>query len=71
MVKLDENQLNQLGFSKFNDPIEYISKDMEYQFNILTNELFCINDGIGEPEFIVKINNYKHFVDILQSLNYF
>ena len=67
MVTRDE--LLDLDFySLNNNPIEYFYDSWEYMFLFNTQELFCINDGFGEPQFIAKIDNLAHLKEVLDHL---
>jgi hypothetical protein len=55
--------------------IEYVSNDTtlysipgewEYEFNIKTQELWNINDGVGEPVFICKVTNFEKLKELLE-----
>jgi len=42
----------------------------EYEFRLSTQELYYINDGIGEPEFIAKITSMDKLVDTYYALEH-
>lgn len=53
--------------------IEYYSKDgtlytdasFDYEFNVKTQELWDINDGFGDPEFVCRITDFEKFKEII------
>jgi len=67
MSKINKTQLIELGFIEI-DKTEYLL-DSDYLLNIITNELFFVNDGYGEPELVAKIENYEHLIQVLESIN--
>lgn len=64
MKKITDNQLIELGFEFHYDT--WIL-DYDYEFNQKTNELFSINDGYGDVEFIVKIDDFNHLKTIVET----
>lgn len=40
--------------------VEFVHSNWEYVFNIITQELWDINDGVGEPELLTRIDNLDH-----------
>lgn len=54
------NQLNELDW--FPEPTNkniWYYDSWEYEFRITSQELYYINDGVGEPEFIAKITDIE------------
>lgn len=40
----------------------------EYEFRINTQEMYYINDGMGEPQFIAKIESIENLIDVYEGL---
>ena len=40
--------------------IEFYHGNWEYMFNVVTQELWDINDGVGEPTLLTRIDNLDH-----------
>ena len=40
--------------------IEFCHGNWEYMFNTTTQELWDINDGVGEPTLLTRIDNLDH-----------
>jgi hypothetical protein len=62
------NQLIDIGLLT-NDKITYIDEYYDFEFNIKTQELWYINDGFGEPEFIARytrIGDLENAIDLLR-----
>jgi len=38
----------------------------EYGFDLVSQELFYLNDGVGEREFLVKITDFEKLKDLLE-----
>lgn len=50
---LGDKELNEIGFYKYSAK-SYLSVGMELEYIPTTKELYNINDGLGEPEFLTK-----------------
>jgi hypothetical protein len=63
-----KKQLNSIGyFPDSEDKNMYIIfGSWEYGFDISRQELWCLNDGVGEPEFEGKITDFKVLKDFLE-----
>lgn len=65
---ITKEQLNSIDYVS-NDGTEYVLPcDLEHLFNIKTQELFCINDGFGEPEFLCRVNDFEKLKELLNLL---
>lgn len=64
MRKITNTQLIELGFELHHNT--WIL-DYDYEFNQKTNELFSINDGYGDVEFIVKVDNFNHLKNLVDT----
>jgi hypothetical protein len=60
-------QLRERGIGSW-DGIEFIFKDCEYSFDTIKQELYFINDGFGEPEFIAKVTDIDELFSMLELL---
>lgn len=80
-MKLSSEQLKCLGFEQFEKVNEWVTKDGDYSFNIKTNQLWFINDGIqliekekygvdSSYELIKIIISFKDLQDTLEALGY-
>jgi hypothetical protein len=65
---ITKEQLNSIGYRE--DPSEKglytVPCVWEYGFNIKTQELWYLNDGFDEPEFIVKETDFEKLKKILE-----
>lgn len=61
---INKEQLNSINFYS-KDQTLYIDNNFDYEFNIKTQELWDINDGYGEPEFICRITNFEKFKELI------
>lgn len=65
---ITKDQLNSIEYFS-NDGTEYVLAPVwDYLFNIKTQELFCINDGFGEPEFLCRVNDFEKLKELLNLL---
>lgn len=61
MVTKDD--LIELGFGTFrNNHVEWITLCMDYMYVSNTQQLFFINDGVGDEELISKIKDKEHLI---------
>jgi len=66
---ISKNNINSIGYTYSNDGYKYsVPGNWEYEFNIKTQELWHINDGIGDPEFICKITNFEKLKELLTNV---
>lgn len=42
-----------------------ITGNWEYMFNVVTQELWDINDGVGEPTLLTRIDNLDHLKSVM------
>lgn len=50
------------------DNISYYFGGWEYEYNIKSQELWFINDGFGEPEFLCQITDFDKLKELLDIL---
>jgi hypothetical protein len=65
---ITHHQLIDIGLL-INDKITYIDEYYDFEFNIKTQELWYINDGFGDPEFIaryIRIGDLENTIDLLR-----
>lgn len=48
---------------------EWFLDSFEYMFLRHTREFYCINDGFGDPEFMVKIKDLDHLKQVVEALH--
>lgn len=67
MVTKDD--LKELGFGTFRSkPLEWITPCMDYMYVSNTQELFFVNDGVGDEELIAKIKDKEHLIEALENV---
>ncbi len=65
---ITKEQLNSIDYLS-NDNTHYvIPGNWEYEFNIKKQELWCINDGFGEPEFLCRVTDFEKLKELLDIL---
>lgn len=65
---ITKEQLNSIDYVS-NDNTNYvIPGHWEYEFNIKKQELWCINDGFGEPEFLCRVTDFEKLKELLDIL---
>ncbi len=65
---ITKEQLNSIDYVS-NDSTSYvIPGSWEYEFNIKTQELWSINDGLGEPEFLCRVTDFEKLKELLEIL---
>jgi hypothetical protein len=70
MSKIDKQHLEKIGFKQLCDNSHEFIYNYDYLFNTITNELYFINDGYGEPELIVnKIKDIKHLQQVIYLMH--
>lgn len=65
---ITEEQLKSINFypNKKQKHLFY-DPNNEYEYNIKTQELYCVNDGVTTPsEFVCKINNFDKLKELLE-----
>jgi hypothetical protein len=63
---ITKEQLESLGFVTEDGGLTYTdAPDWDFEFNIKTQELWNINDGFGEPEFLCKITDFNKLENII------
>lgn len=67
-MKITNKQAEDLGFNIIS--IKEAILDSDYLFDFKTNELWFINDGFGDPELIVKIKNFEHLKQVIETFGY-
>lgn len=50
-----------------NNGINYVYGNWDYEFRVKTQELYDINDGYGDPEFICKVTSIEELKRILET----
>jgi hypothetical protein len=50
-----------------NNGINYIYGNWDYEFRVKTQELYDINDGFGEPQFVCKVTDFDELKRILET----
>jgi len=63
---ITKEELHSIGYNSVDNTLFNIAGEWEYEFNIKTQELWHINDGIGEPEFICKVTNFEKLKEFLE-----
>ncbi len=66
---ITREQLATIDYTYSRDGARFsIAGEWEYEFNVKTQELWNINDGFGEPEFICKVTDFEKLKDLLDVL---
>lgn len=50
------------------DRNSYYYGNWDYEYYVLTQELYSINDGFGEPEFLGKITDFTELKKVLEIM---
>jgi hypothetical protein len=66
---ITKNELKTIGFSSVNETEYHDAFRFNWEYNIKNQELWFINDGLGEPEYIATISNLKDLVKTLNSID--
>lgn len=66
---ITKEQLNSIDYVSNDETLYTIPGDWDYEFNIKTQELWSINDGIGEPEFLCKVTDFEKLKDLLNIIS--
>ena len=65
---ITKEQLNSISYTSI-DETEYVDiESWDYMFNIKTQELWFINDGVDEPELLCRITNFEKLKDLLNII---
>jgi hypothetical protein len=65
---ITREQMMSIGYTvnKQEPDLYVVYGSWEYGFNIKTQELWHLNDGYGDPEFLVKITNFEKLKNLLE-----
>lgn len=63
---ITQSQLNSIGYFICGNQYEFFNGSFDYLFNIRTQDLWSINDGVGEPEFVCKCVDIKELIKLLK-----
>jgi hypothetical protein len=66
-MKVKKEDLISLGFIEQNK-VQFIL-NWDYMFDLISNELFYIDDGDIEPELVSRIENLPHLQQVLESFD--
>lgn len=64
---ITKENLNSIDFTSI-DTTFYYNDGWEYGFNIKTQELWYINDGFGEEEFLCRVTKFDELKELLEIL---
>lgn len=62
---ITKEELNSIDYVSKDDTEFCIPGDWEYLFNIKSQELWNINDGVGEPTFLCKVTDFTKLQELL------
>lgn len=63
-----KEQLNSIDYTS-KDETEYMKYGVwEYLFNIKTQELWSLNDGLNEPEFLCRVTSFEKLKDLINII---
>jgi hypothetical protein len=65
---ITKDELNSIGYVSNDNSSYVVPGEWEYEFNIKTQELWHINDGFGDPEFLCKVTDFEKLKDLLNIL---
>ena len=65
---ITKENLNSIGFVSVDSTL-YCDDGWEHEFNIKNQELWYINDGYGEPEFLCRITKFDGLKELLEILD--
>ena len=61
--------LREAGFTSHSkDNVEFFFDNWDYLFNIPEQNLYFINDGVGEPELIARYTVLEELLNALESM---
>lgn len=61
---ITKENLNEIrSYSK--DGIVFMIDNWEHEYNIKSQELWHINDGVGEPTFLCKVTDFEKLKELL------
>ena len=63
---ITREQLNKDPDFSTKDGKNYIYGNWDYEFRISTQELYDINDGFGDPEFVCKVTDFGELKKLLE-----
>lgn len=63
---ITKEQLNSIDYTSKDGTLYHLFGDWEYEYNIKTQELWAINDGYGEPEFLCKVIDFEKLKELLE-----
>jgi hypothetical protein len=58
-IRITPEQMISLGWQNTWKPYEFVSPNMEYEFNVITQQLWAIFDGCAEPEMIAEFPTFE------------
>ncbi len=64
---ITKENLNSIDFTSIDHTL-YYDEGWDYEFNIKNQELWYVNDGFGDPEFICKITHFDELKEMLKLL---
>ena len=65
---ITKEQLNSIDYVSHKGTLFTIPGNWEYEYNIKTQELWSINDGFGEPEFLCRVTDFEKLKELLNVL---
>lgn len=65
---ITKEQLNSINYISSNQTTYSMSGNWEYEYNIKTQELWNINDGVGEPELLCRVTDFEELKNLLDIL---
>ena len=70
-MTVTRKQLYDLDFyCSYKNRNEWFYDSWEYMYIVSSREFYWINDGVGEPQLIAKIDDLDHLKQVLEALNY-
>lgn len=63
---ITKEELNAIDYTSKDNTRYHLFGEWEYEFNIKTQELFNINDGVGEPVFLCRVTEIEKLKELLE-----
>lgn len=67
-IVITKEQLNSIDYVSKDETEYVIPGDWDYLFNIKTQELWFINDGVDDPEFLCRVTDFEKLKELLNII---
>lgn len=63
---ITREELKEIDYTSKDNTHYHLFGEWEYEFNIKTQELWNINDGVGEPIFLCRVTEIEKLKELLE-----